>query len=205
MRRISTILVLVGLPLTAFAQSVPEIAQEARTAVQEINSIASNVDALAQQAQGSGSEALIECVSAKQGAISGLQDVAGSSLGTIQATNPNNVAKAAGELRKINLIANKVRQFGDEASKCSAGGSGGGSNGNGSGQGAGGNSEVTVDESGVNSTISEGGSVEGETNYSFNSTSSSASSDESMTNAEGASPAGTVEEVIVEQEDVSPF
>ena len=103
---------------------------------------------------------------------------------------------------KITLSLSKVRQFGNEAFKCTSGGSG---NDSGNGDGTGGTSEVIVDASGVSTTISEGDPVEGGTSYSFDSTTSSTSSDASISNAESASPAGTIDEVIIEQEDVSPF
>ena len=200
LKKSSILLFLLGLPMTAFAQSVGEIVQEGKAAVQEISSIAVEVNSMLQSLPEGSDSVLFQCISTKQASISALQDISEIAIGNLQGTT--DIAKANYELRKITLSLSKVRQFGNEASKCS---SGAGAGLTGSEDGTGGNSEVVVDESGVSTTISEGDSVEGQTNYSFDSTTSSTASDASMSNAESSSPAGTVDEVIIEQEDVSPF
>lgn len=200
LKKISTILFLIGLPMIAFAQSVSEIVQEARSSVQEINSIAIEVDSLLQSAQGSGDSVLLQCISTKQASISALQDISEIAMGNLQATSE--ISKANYELRKITLSLSKVRQFGSEASKCSAGGSGGGSE---DGDGGSGTSEVSVDQTGVTTTITEGSSVEGGTSYSFDSTTSSTSSDTTMSTAETTSPGGNFDEDIETPNEPSPF
>jgi hypothetical protein len=203
-RKFSIVLFLFGVPLQAFARTVGEIVQEARGAVQEINTIAIEVDSQLQQAQGSGDSILLQCVQTKQASISALQDISEMSLGNLQAAE--SVTKAEYELRKISLSLSKVRQFGNEASRCQGETASGGGNADGSGSGnSSSTSDVSVDESEVSSNISEGSSVEGENSYSFDSTSSSTGGDESMSNAEGASPGGSVEEVISEPNETSPY
>lgn len=198
--QISTILWMTGVPLVGFARGVSDVVQEARTGVQEINTIAIDVDSLLQQAQGSGDSAFLQCISAKQASISALQDISEMAMANIQATS--DISKAEYEHRKITLSLSKVRQFGNEASKCARNGSNG-DNGNGvAGDGSSGNVDISVDETNVDNTISEDASVDEGTSYSFDSTSSSTSSDVGNANAESTSPGG---DIIDSAQETSPY
>jgi len=195
--KITTLMLLLGLPLAASAQSVSEITQEASASVQEINTIATQVAALLQQAQSGGDEAVLQCISTKQASISALQDISDIALGNIQgAAEPQ---KAAYEMRKITLSLSKVKQFGNEASRCSSGSSGS----SGSAEsGSGNNTEVTVDQSGVTTTIETNDSVEGESTYTFDSTSTSTSTSDV---GGGTDAVNTAPETIVPQTESTPF
>ena len=200
--KISVILFMTGMPLVSFARGLSEVVQEARTSVQEINSIAIEVDSLLQQAQGSGNSVFLQCISTKQASISALQDISEMAMDNIQATS--NMSKAEYEHRKITLSLSKVRQFGSEASKCARNGNGN-ENGNGNGMGGDGsseNAEISVDETNVDNTISDDASVDEGTNYSFDSTSNSTSSDVEGANAESTSPGG---DIIDSAQETSPY
>ena len=185
-KKISTLIFLAGLPLTAFAQSISEIVQEGSASVQEIISISVDVNSLLQQAQGSDDAVLLQCVSTKQASISALRDISEVAMTSLEGTS--DLDKASYEFRKITLSLSKVRQFGNEASRCSAGASGSA----GSDDGEDSSSEVVVDESGVETTIVEGDTVDGGANYSFDSTTSSTDSDvEGAGSVVGAQPPET--------------
>jgi len=163
-KKISLLILLAALPITALAQSINEIVQEGSSSVQEINSVSVGVDSLLQQAQGSGDSILLQCISTKQASISALRDISEVAMSSLEGTS--DLDKASYELRKITLSLSKVRQFGNEASQCSAGASGSDNSEDGEDS-----SEITVDKSGVESIIVEGDSIDGGTNYSFDSTS----------------------------------
>lgn len=146
-KKISTLIFLAGLPLTASAQSISEIVQEGSASVQEINSVSVDVNSLLQQVQGSGDSVLLQCVSTKQASISALRDISEVAMSSLEGTS--DLDKASYELRKITLSLSKVRQFGNEATQCRAGASGSDSSEDGT------SSEITVDKSRVETTVLE--------------------------------------------------
>jgi len=198
--KISVILFMTGMPLVSFARGLSEVVQEAKTSVQEINSIAIEVDSLLQQAQGSGNSVFLQCISTKQASISALQDISEMAMDNIQATS--NMSKAEYEHRKITLSLSKVRQFGSEASKCARNGNENGNENGMGGDGSSENAEISVDETNVDNTISDDASVDEGTNYSFDSTSNSTSSDVEGANAESTSPGGGI---IDSAQETSPY
>jgi hypothetical protein len=157
------VLSLFGMPLTVFAQSISEALSEAQSSVAEIQDISMNLGSLYAQAQNSGDQVLLQCISTKQASVEALSDISDVALSNI--SSAMNTDKALYELRKISLALSKVKQFGNEAEKCSMSSM--------SGEASDGSTEVTVDTTRVINTFDSDASVSGESTYSFDSTSTS--------------------------------
>jgi len=67
------VLSLFGMPLTVFAQSISEALSEAQSSVAEIQDISMNLGSLYAQAQNSGDQVLLQCISTKKGFRRGTQ------------------------------------------------------------------------------------------------------------------------------------
>ncbi len=123
----ATILSMLIFSSVAFAASIAEMGEQAKTMVSEIDSINQEMNALAAEAQQSNDSVLIQCVSTKQASVSALKDISSGALpGVLQATTTE---KAEYEFRKINVVLPRVRQFYNEAQKCVSGSNSGGEDG----------------------------------------------------------------------------
>jgi hypothetical protein len=146
-------------PLSAFAQSSSELLSKGTSAVSEITKVHKGVNDLLLEAQNSEDQVLLQCVSTKQASITALKEISEQALNNMKsAANPEKVSY---ELRKITLSLSKVRQFGNEAKSCTA---------TSAGEAEEGNTQITVDDSRVETTFTTA-TVGFSESYSFDSSS----------------------------------
>ena len=159
----------VGLIGTANAQSVSELQSSAKGKVGEIRTLNQEVNMLAMDAQQSNDATVIQCVSTKQASVSALADISESALSSI--TTATTVDKASFEMKKIDVSLSRIRQFYNEAQKCSAGASS-------SGEDGGSETQLIVTLSSTSDNLfsaEQEPSVSGSESYSFDSSNTSAS------------------------------
>ena len=152
------------LRMSAFAQNVSDMVKEGGDSVLEIGKVHQNVNDLLLEAQDGDDSVLLQCVSTKQASITALKEISETALTNMKSAN--NPDKVAYELRKITLSLSKVRQFGNEAKRCTA---------TAAGEAEEGNTQVSVDESRVNNTFTTA-TIGFSESYSFDSSSGSAES-----------------------------
>ena len=168
-------------PLSALAASVAEMIETGSQSLNDINSIVQEVNQLVSETQNAGDPVLLQCVSTKQASILALKDISEVAMVNLEATRSassesNPVQKAEYELRKITLSKSKVQQFYNEAQRCTLGMSASGENG-------GNETQIIFDDSNTQDPFGGDTSIAGVESYSFDSSTTTASS-----GAEGINP-----------------